>query len=427
MPRTPEPRFTCTIPSICDDLPLNVRIYHPECLSRPTSKNYVAGMDDGGDSEDHWPKKGIIMAHPYAPMGGSYDDRVVGIVLDEFLGKGWIVCTFNFRGAHGSKGRTSWSGKPELDDYISSAAFFIHYLSYLRPDPPPTAVFTPEQSPVLSEARKQQDATSTSALAEGSPIVVLGGYSYGSLILKHMPPIPTILHPFSAPLAGSAVDEILLRAYKLADRANLEWINQARDFERRQKKRQKAQEHKLSVMMGGEETSPEKRRSSRDIRLSMDGGGRRSLDIGNTLRSLSHRRSANPSPSTQTPPKTTAPKRMISMPQVRYLLISPLTPPISALAAPSLVPKFWSKPSDGASGDVISKHTTLVIFGDQDIFGSVKKVRDWTGGIQSESGSRFHGVEVEGAGHFWHEEGVERELRDALIQWEARVKGRSII
>jgi alpha/beta superfamily hydrolase len=37
------------------------------------------------------------MAHPYAPMGGSYDDRVVGIVVDEFLKAGWIVGTFNFR------------------------------------------------------------------------------------------------------------------------------------------------------------------------------------------------------------------------------------------------------------------------------------------------------------------------------------------
>lgn len=37
------------------------------------------------------------MAHPYAPMGGSYDDRVVSIVVDEFLKAGWIVGTFNFR------------------------------------------------------------------------------------------------------------------------------------------------------------------------------------------------------------------------------------------------------------------------------------------------------------------------------------------
>jgi hypothetical protein len=37
------------------------------------------------------------MAHPYAPMGGSYDDRVVGIVVEEFLSLGYIIGTFNFR------------------------------------------------------------------------------------------------------------------------------------------------------------------------------------------------------------------------------------------------------------------------------------------------------------------------------------------
>lgn len=37
------------------------------------------------------------MAHPYAPLGGSYDDRVVGIVVEEFLARGYVVGTFNFR------------------------------------------------------------------------------------------------------------------------------------------------------------------------------------------------------------------------------------------------------------------------------------------------------------------------------------------
>jgi alpha/beta superfamily hydrolase len=30
-------------------------------------------------------------------MGGSYDDRVVGIVVEAFLGLGYVVGTFNFR------------------------------------------------------------------------------------------------------------------------------------------------------------------------------------------------------------------------------------------------------------------------------------------------------------------------------------------
>ena len=79
----PEPRWSCTIPSIHDDTPLDVRIYHPSALT----------SQDGTP----WRKRGIVVAHPYAPMGGSYDDRVVGIVADVFLSKGWVVGTFNFR------------------------------------------------------------------------------------------------------------------------------------------------------------------------------------------------------------------------------------------------------------------------------------------------------------------------------------------
>jgi len=38
-----------------------------------------------------------VVAHPYAPLGGNYDDRVVGIVADELLKEGFVVGTFNFR------------------------------------------------------------------------------------------------------------------------------------------------------------------------------------------------------------------------------------------------------------------------------------------------------------------------------------------
>lgn len=87
MYRPPEAHYTFTIPSVHDDTTLACRIYHPEILSNP--------LQDGGETQ--WRKRGIIMAHPYATMGGSYDDRIVGIVVDEFLKAGWIVGTFNFR------------------------------------------------------------------------------------------------------------------------------------------------------------------------------------------------------------------------------------------------------------------------------------------------------------------------------------------
>lgn len=81
-----EPRWTFTIPSIHDDTLLSARIYHPQALTSP-----------GAPTEKPWRKCGIAIAHPYAPMGGSYDDRIVGIVVEEFLTAGWIVGTFNFR------------------------------------------------------------------------------------------------------------------------------------------------------------------------------------------------------------------------------------------------------------------------------------------------------------------------------------------
>lgn len=347
------------------------------------------------------------MAHPYAPMGGSYDDRVVGIVVEEFLANGYIVGTFNFRGAHGSKGRTSWSGKPEVDDYISVAAFFMNYMSFIRPFPPLDATFSPDQSPVSPRLNKVAEIPIRQS--EEVPIVVLGGYSYGSTILRHLPPVPSILQPFAAPLTGSSASEILLRAHKLSDQSNLEWINQARDGERRKRN---GHENKLSVTMGGEETSPDVRRSSREIRRSID--GRRSLDIGSRIRSLSHRRRKD-STEPKTPPEVGDSRPEITVPDVRYLLISPLTPPVSTLAAPGLGPKLWSR--DKVSHEIIGKHVSLAVYGDHDIFTSARKAHQWAEDLKNEQGSRFSYTEITGAGHFWVERGVEEKLRTTLRDW----------
>jgi hypothetical protein len=95
MRRPPEAHYSFTIPSIHDDTTLDCRIYHPNVLLKPDNPEDIA----------KWTRRGIVMAHPYAPMGGSYDDRVVGIIVDEFLDAGFIVGTFNFRYAatHGAR------------------------------------------------------------------------------------------------------------------------------------------------------------------------------------------------------------------------------------------------------------------------------------------------------------------------------------
>jgi len=293
----------------------------------------------------------------------------------------------------------------------------MHYLSFLQLNPSSDATFSAEQSPVSPKANQPEaapQAAATVAENEGS-VVVLGGYSYGSLILRHLPPILSIIQPFSSPPDGSAANEILLRAHALSDQANLEWLNQARDRERQ---RRRGHEASLSVTMGGEETSPEKRRISREVKRSMD--GHRSLDLSNRLRSLNHRRRNGDVTPTGIGPVSARPS--ITVPQVRYLLVSPLTAPTSTVLAPALARGFWNKSAQSNSQEAYTRHETLAVFGDQDVFSSAKKMRQWVEAMHQCCGTRFSHAEVNGAGHFWHEESAESGLREALRNWELQIK-----
>ena len=308
-----------------------------------------------------------------------------------------------------------------MDDYTSFAAFFMHYLSYLQPFPSADTIFTPEQSPIAGpcHAQAQHQHNSSQTLAEEGSLVLLGGYSYGSLILRNLPPVPSILSPFSEPASGTTGAEILLRAHRLADECNQCWIDNARNNAKRGRKG-----GNTSVVMGGEESSPEKRRSGREaIRRNIDreGSGRKSHDVGSKLRSLSHRRSVRKEEPPRTPPEPeeSGTVTAMAMPEVRYLLISPLTPPISTLVAPGLGQKFWNREKE--TKEVVGMHATLAIFGDQDIFSSAKRTRDWAEKTGARFRSQFCSVEIAGAGHFWHEDGVEEKLRVALRGWDGAV------
>lgn len=68
------------------------------------------------------------------------------------------------RGASGSAGRTSWTGKPELGDYVSVYGFALSYIN---------AIY------------QQQDASSTMPRCSDA-VLILGGYSYGSMIASHL-------------------------------------------------------------------------------------------------------------------------------------------------------------------------------------------------------------------------------------------------
>lgn len=130
----PPPTLAFTIPSVHDGTVLDCRIYHPPCLNyAPVSRGVSGrssvdalssgdvspglsaegsgitgghglrglsgrdGQDGMHDKHGKWRKRAVVMAHPYAPLGGSYDDAVVGVVGERLLGEGWIVGVFNFR------------------------------------------------------------------------------------------------------------------------------------------------------------------------------------------------------------------------------------------------------------------------------------------------------------------------------------------
>lgn len=78
----PKPNCSFVIPSIHDDLELDCRVYYP----RRTEQN-VRLFGRGF----------AIFAHPYAPLGGSYDDPVVGLAAGVLLQHGLFLVTFNFR------------------------------------------------------------------------------------------------------------------------------------------------------------------------------------------------------------------------------------------------------------------------------------------------------------------------------------------
>ena len=117
-----------------------------------------------------------------------------------------------------------------------------------------------------------------------------------------------------------------------------------------------------------------------------------------------------------------------------YLLVSPPVGYVTNLATMSIPNPFsgWGRKNSGrhgrgdsnhdaeggmgndASEMKLVQHLTLAIYGDHDSFVMLRKMREWTNRLMTETGSLFRAVEVSGAGHFWIEEGTIYKLRDAV-------------
>ncbi|KAG9306316.1 hypothetical protein G9A89_018199 [Geosiphon pyriformis] len=120
------------------------------------------------------PLKGVIISHPYGPLGGNNHNNVVVALEYFFLKHGYLTIAFNFRGSGRSKGSTSWTGEPENGDYSTMLEFLAHGGK--------TGGANGElvmQIPFINE-------------------VVIAGYSYGSLIATS---ISSISSTFSFPIS----------------------------------------------------------------------------------------------------------------------------------------------------------------------------------------------------------------------------------
>ncbi|KAL4962142.1 uncharacterized protein BDV14DRAFT_179078 [Aspergillus stella-maris] len=323
----PTPTHSFSIPSIYDGTQLSCRIYVPRQLQDPTNSS-------------PWRVRGAIVAHPYASLGGNYDDPVVSFVGGELLDQEFVVATFNFRGAGDSQGRTSWTAKPELADYVSVYGVVMLYLRLLRLE--------------LGSGSRGEE-----------PIqLVLGGYSYGSLVASHLPGSEVVAELFKdgIRIRGTPIHEISLTARKIFDLLKEEIKSQAR---------------------------PTK------------------------------------SPSQSMPSDANELQRSCGM-TTSYLLISPLLPPINlfltlfldmSLEVDTQGSGHRRKIPCPKSTEKLCAHQTIAIYGDEDTFTSVSKLRKWSGELSGVSAGLFQATEIEGAGHFWREDGVEEEARRALRLW----------
>ncbi|RFU74802.1 phosphatidylinositol-glycan biosynthesis class s [Trichoderma arundinaceum] len=353
----PEPSFTLTIPSIHDGTTLDCRVYHPASL--------LVGTGGSQHQVAPWKRHAAVFAHPYAPMGGSFDDPLLDIVAGQLLRKGYLLGTFNFRGAGQSAGRTSWTAKPERDDYISFVGFMAHYIHRLDP-------FRRLVSTGVAEPPSEQTLPHN-----WHPILMMAGYSYGAMVTTQLPPIHELLEPFASPDSGSHAAQIRLRAESWAE------------------KQSQALQEARAAMIRGEQ--------------------RAHKVASNSEKSSSPLEPAN---------GKLSPIKGFIMPQPAYLLVSPLQGLVTHLATMSLVPSVFAKrkpPQEDEAEAKLVQNPTLAVFGDGDIFVPVGKLRTWVGRLSSQPASQFQAHEIESAGHFWAEEGVLHSMLDLICDFAGKL------
>ena len=311
----------------------------------------------------------------------------------QFQEMSWLVGLTPYRGAQGSKGRTSWTAKPEQADYISFVGFMTSYLLSLSDS---------------TSAEHKGHATSTN---HGGIDLILGGYSYGSLIVTRLPPMQDILRSFQDPAPDTAMSDVVQKASQLAveTRSRVSNTSNGRSGSTiASTKAEHSNRVSRSPVVYGENKG--RRKSRESDRESVEGLANPSTDVPQP-----DHRSSCPKPVQED-------NEHLRQFRVQYLLISPLLPPVSFLLSPSLGSQFggFGRSTELVSDATLTSHPTLAVFGSDDLFTSASKLQAWAKEMQMSSKGIFEWLEVDGAGHFWREHGVEDEMRERVARWASR-------
>lgn len=336
----------------------------------------------------------------------------------------------------------------------------MYYLSALRP--PHFNSFV--QHHTTLPAPHALPSPSTSVAAPAPPLgitLILGGYSYGSLLTTYLPSPTALQNRFARAADGTPEARIESQALDLAARWNssITTSTTATNMDDTPRGRSVGPSNPAGCMsMGGEACESEGHRTS------VESGGKRfrhSVERPRLGRGRFRSRKSGDDGSflLQSRPSTAGEgdgkgegaasahqEHIIIISQICYLLISPLLPPVSLFATmfsklhehhhhdsypsqntrssspsksspPSHPPPAHHTLSLSPPNQSLTTHPTLTVYGTRDFFCSHRKLRSWAENLAAQPNSLFRYREVENAGHFWQEEGVESILRRGVREW----------
>ena len=405
----PAPTLTFTLPSHGDGTLLSCRVFHPRSLTDPLDPTVKLPWSAQ--------KRAAVLAHPYAPLGGCQDDHVIDVVGGLLLEEGFVVGTFDFRGAGSSQGKTSWTAKREGEDYVSFTGFMLYYMHFLETGIPSAQEKEGEQDHSSADERKEREA---------KPWLLMGGYSFGAIVLTMIPPLGDIAKMFSSPPADSHLAQIRLRAEALGHQQT-EFIAAIAAQQQRESGHSRNRSD-TSTRIGGDEITegprPKTRpRSHSKVPKTLHETEEKMRNRVNHLLHRSKDKLVLETPTSQLPAITDMETQDAS-----YLLISRPQGLVAHLATMSLLPSSLARPRRSADEEnaelKLVQKPTLLVFGDEDGFAALGKQREYISRLEHLSPeSRFSGREITGAGHFWVEVGALAHLRSTISEFLAGIAG----